>query len=173
MSFTFLALGCHSPGPYGYAADYAPLDAEEAAANNAVDFDPVMAGRDRKSWSSKVVSAFGIVEERVALKNGKTKLVLNLRTLSPRNLCDEGGEETCRVTVSAKGYGELTATAKLSPDDDVGRDSLKAGSLVRVVGRLVYGDRAEGSAPILDASFYRHWPFRQFVTTQARDYLMR
>lgn len=171
--FLCLTLGCHSPGPYGYAVDYAPLPEEAEAASAALDFDPVMAERDPKTWSARSVSVFGVVEERIELQNGKTQLTLDLRTLSKRNLCDEEGEQTCRVTVSAKSYGELSATAKLSEADDNGRDSLKAGSLVRVVGRLVYSNQQKSAPPTLNASFYRHWPHREFVTTAARDYLMR
>lgn len=166
-------MACHSPGPYGYALEYAPLSEEVDAAEDAVDLDPVMAARDPKLWKTKRVSVFGVVEQRAELQNGKTRLTLNLRTLSRRNLCDAEGEPTCRVTVSAKGHGELLATAKLTEADDSGRDSLKAGSLVRVVGLLRYPSGQDGVEPVLDARYYRHWPHREFVTTDARDYLMR
>lgn len=171
IGLAFLALACNSPGPYGYAVEYAPLSEEEEVAESAVEFDPVMAARDPKTWQAKLVSVFGVVERRATLENGKTKLDLSLRTLSKRNLCDEGGEQTCRVTVAAKGYADLTAFAKLTDLDDSGSDSLKRGSLVRIVGTLSYPK--SDAEPVLNARYYRHWPFNEFVTTNARDYLMR
>jgi hypothetical protein len=59
--------------------------------------------------------------------------------------------------------------AKLRPDDEVGEKSVGVGSLVRVVGQLGEDvDPADG-APIVRATFYRHWPRNAYVTKSKAD----
>jgi hypothetical protein len=73
---------------------------------------------------------------------------------------------------SDRDFGVVHVLTKLRPEDDMGEHSVAAGSLVRAVG--MFGedvDPADG-APIMRASFYRHWP-RYFFVTRASAELMR
>ena len=101
-----LAAACSSAGPYGYSRTYTPLAEEEDAAQGAKEYDPVMAKRFPEEWRDKPVSIFGIVESRGQGAGGGTRLTLSVRTLATQNLCDEGGEETCRVTVSDREHAK-------------------------------------------------------------------
>jgi hypothetical protein len=58
------------------------------------------------------------------------------------------------------------AHVKLESEDDIGRKSVGAGSLLRVIG--VIGDEVDPNdgAPVLRATYYRHWP-RSFYLTAA------
>jgi hypothetical protein len=168
---SLLVFGCHSPGPYGHSVEYAPLDEEEDAIENAVEYDPVMAVRDPDTWKQRKVSAFGIVEHRGGGAGDQTLLRISIRSLAERNLCDEDGEHTCRVTVSERGHGVLESLVKLSPDDDLGRQRVAQKSLVRVVGTLDYSSGP--NQPVLQAQYYRHWPRDEYVTTAARSYMLR
>jgi hypothetical protein len=88
-----------------------------------------------------------------------------MRTLSNRNLCDELDEETCRVTVSDKEHAVVHVLAKLKGDDQLGKLSVGAGSLLRVVGKLSDNVDPDDGMPVLEVNFYRHWPRDYYVTT--------
>jgi hypothetical protein len=163
---------CSSAGPYGHSIDYAPLSDEEDALRNSVEYDPVMSTRDPVHWKTKNVSVFGVVKRRTHARGGMaTELILSVRALAPRNLCEETGEDTCRVTVSEREHGELKVLVRLRPEDDTGRQRIEPESLVRVIGVLI-DDRAPGKLA-LRGGYYRHWPRDEFVTTLARSYMLR
>ncbi len=165
--------GCHSAGTYGHAVNYEPHGDEEDAAENALEYDPVMASRFPEEWHGKPVSAFGVVEGRAPGSSGSADLLLSVRSLAPRNLCDEGGEVTCRVTVSDREHARLHARVRLDGGDDVGRKAVEVGSLVRVIGQLEDTVHEQDGSAVLHASYYRHWPRGEFVTTAARSYMRR
>ncbi len=167
-----LAIGCYSPGKYGYSRTYSPLDAEETAAAGAVDYDPVMATRQPEKWRGKTVSVFGVVVERSAGDAGAAKLRLSMRTLEPRNLCDDMPEDTCRVTVSDREHATVNVQVKLEAEDDLGRKSVGGGSLVRVIGKVADGLDSTGT-PTIRGTYYRHWPRGQFVTAADRDHMRK
>ncbi len=166
-------VSCHSAGPYGFSTTYTPLDAEEEAAENAKEYDPVMAARFPAEWRKHSVSVFGVVKSRSEGHGGKAYLTLSVRTLSLRNLCDEGGEETCRVTVSEREHATLHSEVPLRSEDNLGEHSVTTGSLVRVIGKL--SDRVDPSdgEPVLVADYYRHWPAHFYVTTADRVHMTR
>jgi hypothetical protein len=175
--FCFVAiastLACHSPGQYGFSRAYSPLDEEQAAASKAREYDPVMVQRSPDQWKGKPVSLFGVVKSRTAGPGGMADLTLSLRRLEPRNLCDSDDESTCRVTVADREHGIVHVLAKLSDEDDIGKLSVGAGSLVRVIG--VIGDEvssSEGSA-VIRAEYYRHWPRNYYVTGADRTHMRR
>ena len=159
-------LACHSAGQYGYSRSYQPLSAEDAAARGARDYDPVMAERDKEVWKKGSVSLFGVVKSRTSAKDGGAYLLLSMRTLSDRNLCDDFDEDTCRVTVSEHEHAVIHANLKLSSEDDVGQYSVGKGSLLRVVGKLSDEVDPDDGSPVLRVPYYRHWP-RNFVVTTA------
>jgi len=169
----FALLGCASAGEYGYSRTYSPLDAEEVAAEKAKDYDPVMARRMPHEWKGKSVSVFGIVKSRSQGPAGTADLAIGVRSLAPRNLCEEADEATCRVTVSEREHAVVHVLLKLTSGDDIGKNSVGPGSLVRVIG--VVGDEvaAHDGTPVIRARYYRHWPTDFFVTTAARSYMLR
>jgi hypothetical protein len=168
-----LLFSCHSAGPYGFSRKYQPLSAEDSAADGAREYDPVMAARDKDDWKKGPVSVFGVVKARAQAKDGSAYLTLSTRTLSERNLCDDFDEDTCRVTVSEHEYAVVHANLKLASEDDIGEHSIGKGSLVRVIGKLTDEVDADDGAPVLRASYYRHWPRNFFVTTADADHMQR
>lgn len=167
-----LAVGCHSPGPYGYSRTYSPLDAEEDASASVRELDPVMLQRAKEDWRNTNISVFGIVSSRREAANGNAYLTLSMRTLAPRNLCDSPDEESCRVTVGDHEHAIVHAVARLSGEDDLGRRRVAPGSLVRVIGRLA-DQVGDGGAPVLVASYLRHWPRGEYVTLADSDHMRR
>ena len=161
----FVATACHSAGPYGFSREYQPLSAEQSASDGAREYDPVMAERDKDDWKKSKVSLFGVVKSRTAAKDGGAYVSLSMRTLSPRNLCQDFDEDSCRVTVSEHEHATLHAVLKLSGEDDIGQYSVGKGSLLRVIGKLTDDVDPDDGSPVLRVSYYRHWPRHDFVTT--------
>jgi hypothetical protein len=167
-----LALGgCHSAGQYGYAKTYDPLSEEEDAAEGAREFDPVMMEREPESWRGTKLSIFGVVKSRSEAPGGGAYLTLSVRRLLDRNLCDNPAEDSCRVSVTAHEFGLVHAVVKLLPADDIGKLSLTAGSLVRVIGTLTDNVDKNDGMQVLNGSYYRHWPRNYFVTDLDRDHM--
>ena len=170
----FAALSaCHSPGQYGFSRAYTPLDEEQEAVVKAKEFDPVMAQRSPDEWQGKPVSLFGIVKNRTAGPGGRADLTLSVRRLEPRNLCDSEDESSCRVTVSDREHAVVHALVKLSADDDIGKLSVGAGSLLRVVGPISDDVATGDGTPVIRADYYRHWPRNYFVTSADRSHMRR
>jgi hypothetical protein len=168
---SFSGPGCGGGGQYGYAKVYAPNDAEEAAEASAVEYDPIMANRRPHEWTGKTVSLFGVVEKRGG-KGADADVKVSLRQLQPRNLCETADTDTCRVTVSDQTFGMLHVQLRLEGGDAVG-NTVGGGSLVRVIGKLdAKADPSDG-LPVVKATFYRHWPRANYVTTKARAYMLR
>jgi hypothetical protein len=167
------ASACHSAGMYGHSRVYSPLDEEESATKSATEYDPVMAQRSPGDWKGKNVMLFGVVKARNPGPGGNADLTLSMRTLEPRNLCESESEDSCRVTVSDREHAVVHALVRLTGEDDIGKDSVGAGSLLRVVGKISDSVDANDGSPVLRATYYRHWPRGFFVTTSARDQMRR
>jgi hypothetical protein len=166
-------VGCGGAGPYGHSPKYTPTSDEDTALKGAREYDPVMYQREPETWRKSSSVLFGVVTSRAPGPGGAAYLTLSVRRLEPRNLCSNSkDEDTCRVTVSDRDFGVVHAQAKLAPEDDVGEKSIGAGSLVRVVGQFGEDVDPSDGAPILRASFYRHWP-RLFFVTKANAETMR
>lgn len=170
LALPLWSAGCSGAGPYGHAPRYVALDNEVAAAAGAREYDPVMAERQPDQWRKSRVSVFGVVEAREIGPGGQAKLKLSVHRLEARNLCDsETDDESCRVTVSDKDFGVIFALVPLRGDDDVGPHSVGLKSLLRVIGTIGQ-DVSVSGAPVLHATWYRHWPMFYYVTTaSARD----
>ncbi len=171
--FGLTLLACSSAGPYGYSRAYSANDDEEAAVENASEYDPVMAQREPDTWKKQKIMLFGIVTSRKEGPGGAAYLTLSMRTLAERNLCDDFDEETCRVTVGDHEHVVVHALAKLKGDDQLGKFSVGAGSLVRVVGKLSDNVDPDDGMPVLEAQFYRHWPRGYFVTSADASHMRR
>ncbi len=164
---------CRGAGPYGYAPNYVPTSNEQDATKDAREYDPVMYQREPEVWRKSTTVLFGVVTGRVPGPGGAAYLTLSVRRLEPRNLCsNRNDEDTCRVTVSDRDFGVVHAVAALGPEDDLGEKSVGVGSLVRVAGQFGEDVDPNDGAPILRASYYRHWP-RHFFVTKANAETMR
>jgi hypothetical protein len=74
--------------------------------------------------------------------------------------------------VSDRDFGVMHALLKLAPDDDIGPLSVGIGSMLRIIGTFAQEADPTDGAPILHATFYRHWP-RYFYVTKASAKDMR
>jgi hypothetical protein len=166
-----LLCGCHDAGLYGHAPRYAELDDEKTVGAGAREYDPVMAQRQPDQWRQGKVSLFGVVESRAVGPGGQAKLRLGVRRLEPRNLCEtETDEDSCRVTVSDKDFGEVLVLVSLRGDDDLGPRSVGQRSLLRVVGSIGQDVSPTDGVPVVHGTWYRHWPAFHYVTrASARD----
>jgi hypothetical protein len=171
LAIAALVMGCHGAGLYGHAPQYAPLDDEAVAAAGSREYDPVMAQRQPEEWRKGNVSLFGVVESRTPGPGGRALLKLSVRALALRNLCDNrDDDDSCRVTVSSKDFGVVSVLVSLRAEDDVGPHSIAPKSLLRVVGTIGQDVSQSDGAPIVRATFYRHWPPFFYVTmASARD----
>jgi hypothetical protein len=163
--------GCHGAGPYGHSPKYAELDDETAAVAGAREYDPVMVQRQPDEWRAGRTTLFGVVESRRAGPGGQVLLKLGVRRLELRNLCENmNDDDTCRVTVSDGDFGTVWALVALHGDDDVGPRAIGLRSLVRLVGTIGQDVSPTDGAPLVHATWYRHWPPMFYVTkASARD----
>lgn len=156
---------CHSPGPYGHSPRYAELSEETIAVAGAREYDPVMVERQPDEWRKGKITLIGVVESRTAGPGAQALLKLSVRRLEPRNLCQSASDEdTCRVTVSDKDFGAITALVQLRGDDDVGPRAVGQRSLLRIVGTLGQDVSPGDGTPVLHATYCRHWPAYFYVT---------
>jgi hypothetical protein len=147
------------------------LDDETKAAAGSREYDPVMAQRQPEQWRQGNVALFGVVESRGVGPGGQAKLKVGVRRLEPRNLCQaDSDEDSCRVTVSDRDFGEVVVLVSLRGDDDIGPRSVGQRSLLRVVGSMGQDVSPGEAAPVVHATWYRHWPAFYYVTkASARD----
>jgi len=173
LSVAAANLGCHSAGPYGHSPHYVELSDETAAVAGAREYDPVMVERQPEEWRKGRIVLIGLVESRTAGPGGQALLKLSVRRLEPRNLCEsQSDDDTCRVTVSDKDFGRVSALVQLRGDDDVGPHAVGQRSLLRIVGSLGQDVSPADGTPVLHAAYYRHWP-AYFYVTRASAPVMR
>lgn len=171
LLFPLCFIGCHSAGPYGHAPKYVQLDDETRAAAGARDYDPVMVQHQPEEWRKGTLALFGVVDNRQAGPAGQALLRLSVRRLATLNLCDNRqDEDSCRVTVTDKDFGVVYALVSLRGDDDIGPSAVQARSLLHLVGTLGQDISPTDGAPIVHATYYRHFPPLTYVTSaSARD----
>jgi hypothetical protein len=150
---------------YGHAPTYVPLDAERAVVDQARPYDAAAVQHRPDQWATRGVALFGIVESRSAGPGGQALLRLDVRVLEPANLCTRRGEDdSCRVTVSDKGLGVVWVLVPLREGDDVGANAVGQRSLLRVAGVIGQDVSPTDGAPIIHATWYRHWPSAEYLT---------
>src|SRR5262252_1082512 len=136
LLFAAISLAGCGGGSYGHSRTYSPVGAEETALQGSTELDPVMAKRMPEEWAQRKVSVFGIVLKRDDADKG-ANVVISVRTLEPRNLCQEASEDSCRTTVSEREFDRIRVKlAFASPEDAAGENSIGIGSLLRVVGTI-------------------------------------
>ena len=151
--------------PYGYAPEYVPLSDEEPYDAKGLELAYEDVRRDPASNQDKTLAWFGLVQSVTPVAGtGQSKVAMQLVFHQERHLCSDQFDSSCRVTVSEKGGGPWTAVLTLHPEDREGRDKLGPGSLLKVYGHVTteYDDRG---GPIVNADYYRHWPFGKYVNT--------
>ena len=164
-TFALLVAGCHGAGPYGHSPKYVELDDETTATAGARDYDPVMVERQPDEWRAGRTTLFGVVQSRSAGPSGQALLKLGVKRIELRNLCQNADDDdSCRVTVSDKDFGVVWALVSLHGEDDVGPHSVGMRSLVRVVGKIGQDVSPADGAPVVRATWYRHWPAGFYVT---------
>jgi hypothetical protein len=165
LSWLLALSACGSAGPYSHSPRYVELGDETSAVAGARDYDPVMAARQPEQWRRGKVALFGVVESRAAGPGGQALLKLGVRRLEPRNLCELAtDDDTCRVTVSDKDFGVVWALASLHGEDDVGPHAVGQRSLLHLVGTVGQDVSESDGAPIVHATYYRHFPALFYVT---------
>lgn len=169
-------LGCGGGGALGRSRVYEPTADERAALVGAEEYDPVMLERAPDEWKSKRITLFGVVLSREAVPGQPdlAHLALSYRTLEGRSVCSGRSDSTCRTTVSDVEQGRVHAWVKLAGGADaVGPDAVVPGSLVRVIGGLHSEVDRDDGKPIVRATYVRHWPRGEYVTTAAAERMRR
>jgi hypothetical protein len=171
LALAALLVACHGAGPYGHSPRYAEIDDETAATAGAREYDPVMVQRQPEEWRAGRTVLFGVVQSRTAGPSGQALLKLGVRRLEQRNLCaNADDDDSCRVTVSDKDFGTVWALVSLHGDDYVGPRSVGLQSLLRIAGKIGQDVSPADGAPVIRATWYRHWPAYFYVTSaSARD----
>lgn len=171
LAIALVLAGCGGAGAYGYAPTYVPLSVEEDHLEAAVDLSYEEVRRDADGHRSTKLGWLGTVE-RISVEGDRATLRLSFRTLTPRNLCADETDASCRVTVSEREGGTFTTTVTMHPEDRDGDDKLWQGSLVRIYGNPT-GAVDEENGVFLETTYYRHWPRGTYVTTAARGSMRR
>lgn len=176
-----MTAGCGA-GPYGFSQTYVPLGEEEDLWDGSDAFTYEAVTSDPADYQGKTIGWFGVVED-VKEVDGKFQIRLSHRKHQERHLCDSDSDRSCRVTVHFKSSGGFSAIVKLRPEDNVpGLDKVQPGSLMRIYGTVrceenddeqVECDYDDLGGILLDASYYRQWPARYFVTTRAAASMRR
>lgn len=161
-----LLTACASGGPYGYARNYSPSSDEESALENATEYDPVMTGRRKHEWVGKKVWVFGVVESVDKTEGGKLDVLLSIRGLQGRNLCQNQDEDSCRVTVTDHEFGKIHTLTREAADKPIGHNSL-----LRVIGPISENPHPRTGNWVIDAEFTRHWPNTEYVTLSEREFM--
>ncbi|MCA9601532.1 MAG: hypothetical protein R3A78_03460 [Polyangiales bacterium] len=171
-SLVVALLGCGA-GPYGYARDYEPLGEEDDLLEHTRQTTYEDVRRDPTRFQGNELGWFGVVDDLRSVGAGVYRLRMTYRTLRPRNLCSDETSGSCRVTVNERAGGEFDVLVRLRATDEApGEHRLWAGSLLRVFGK-VEPELAEGDIPVIQATWYRHWPAGTYVTTGAADSMRR
>jgi hypothetical protein len=158
---------------WGYAPEYAPLDAEEGYLEQEVELSYEEVRRDPAAYQGRIVGWFGVVQSvQPATGSDRPLVTMMLRFHQPRHLCSDHSDGSCRVTISAKEGGSFSAHLKLRPEDMSGVNRLHEGSLVKVYGSPLVEYDPQGG-PMLEAAYFRHWPHGKYVTTHSAGAMRR
>ena len=172
LSAALLLSACGGGGAYGFAREYVPLGEEEAHLETATEVTYEDVRRDPQEFQSTTLAWFGVVTS-VQTEGSNASVQMTFRTLAARNLCGDETAGSCRVTVSERAGGPFTATLTMRAEDTTADETrLYNGSLLRVFGSPT-GEFDDDGGPILNATWYRHWPRGKYVTTGARGSMRR
>jgi hypothetical protein len=159
-------------GEYGFARTYSPLPSEQTHFGQAEEATYQDLLRDPRRFEKTEVGWFGVVTNMGSAKDGRARVTLSLRAHQARHLCSEESSSSCRVTVSEASLGVFTVDLALKPEEINGKERVWVGSLLKVYGTHS-GEFSEETGPVLNVSYYRHWPRGFYVTTAARGSMRR
>lgn len=159
---------------YSYSRRYQTADGENQFLEESQDLTYEDVRRDPASYRATRVSWFGVVTSVTWVNEGTGEALVGLthRVHRPRHLCADETEGSCRVTITDRPSGPFSFRGIVRVEDRGGQKRLAAGSLVRVYGHPTADFDADGG-PILDAEFYRHFPFGTYVTTGDAGHMRR
>jgi len=164
---------CGGANQYGYGREYVPLSDEEPYYEKAEQVSYEEVRRDPAAYGDKIIGWFGTVTDVLMDDSGNVSLIMmQLRFHQNRHLCSDQFDSSCRVTISQREGGPFSAKLVLSPDDQIGKNRVYKGSLLKVYG-FPTGDFDEQGGPIIQAQYYRHWPRNTYVTTTAQRTMRR
>lgn len=167
-----LVSGCAGPGHYGFARTYSPLASEQRHFEEARQLNYVDLVREPNAYQDTEIGWFGVVTGLQELPEGRTRLLLTLRTHQTRHLCTDDSRTSCRVTVSDAPLGVFAADLTLTERERAGQDRVWIGSLLKIYG-TPSGEYSKETGPVLDVVYHRHWPRGYYVTTAARSKMRR
>lgn len=163
-----LCWSCASAGPYGFAREYVPLSDEEDVAESATQYDPVMSQRRKQDWVGHKISIFGVVESVDKKPDGMLDVLLSIRGLQGRNLCQSDEESSCRVTVTDHEFGTIHALTKEATDKPI-----QTRDLLRVIGKIDEKPHPKTGNWVIVSEYTRHWPGTEYVTLKEREFMRR
>ena len=165
-------LACHGPGPYGFARAYEPLLSERPHLDQAQQLPYEQVNREPYNYRGTEIAWFGVVTEMNELPDGRTEARLSFRLHQGRHLCSDEYQDSCRVTVSDNSSGQFTARMKVPASEKSGQERLWLGSLLKIYGKPT-GDYDQHGDPVIETTYYRHWPRGYYVTTAQRAAMRR
>lgn len=163
---------CGGPGPYGFARTYQPLISEKRHLERAQELPYEQVKAAPYDFRQTEIAWFGVVTDVNQLADKRMQLRLSFRVHQARHLCRDEYQDSCRVTVSERSPGEFSARLTLPPHEQSGKERVWVGSLLKVYGKPT-GDFDERGDPMLEVSYYRHWPRGYYVTTAQRGAMRR
>ena len=163
--------GCGG-GAYGFSRTYQPLASEQRHFAEAKQLTYQDLVREPNAYRSTEIGWFGVVTELYDLRDGRTRISLTLRSHQARHLCSDESKSSCRVTISEGGLGIFSADVRLNADDLDGQERVWHGSLLKIYGKPT-GQYSEETGPVLEVTYYRHWPRGYYVTTAQRGAMRR
>ena len=167
FSAVLFATGCGAGGDYGFARTYRPLGEEDDYLEQASEVSYEEVRRDPADYRESMLSWFGIVTG----VEGST-VHMTYRTHQERHLCRDETSRSCRVTVSERPGGAWSAVLQMRAEDQDGQERIWNGSLLRIYGSP-NGEFDSDGGPIVQATYYRHWPRGTYVTTGASGVMRR
>ena len=162
---------------YGYSRRYTPSADEQSRVSDCrADLAPANICEDFARWHGTRFSWFGVITQldpaRSGAEDGWVILRLSHRAhVEPHRCTDATDETSCRVTVDVRDGGTFAAKVQLQQDDWTGPLRVRVGSLVRVVGSMSLDGCHGDDGPMLDATWYRHWPHGFYATSSGGDHV--
>jgi hypothetical protein len=153
-----------STNRWGYARQYAPTPAEKDASVSAKELDAPMAQLKPEEWRGKKVVFYMIVSDRKDVGAG-AYLTGKLHVRNEINQCSNfHDEDSCRVTIKPGEHDVVhVAVPQMPVEDNDGELRVTRSSLVRVVGTLREKVDADDGKLVIDASWYRQWPYGYYA----------
>ncbi len=151
-----------------------PLKAEKPFFKSVTEINYEEIKRDPMQYADVTVGWFGVVEEIISDQGGKVTVRCSYRTHQDRHLCeDKYDKKTCRVTVSKKSPGTFTTVVQPTEEQDIlGKNKIQTKSLLKVYAKPT-GDYDDEGGPMLETSWFRHWPPGQYVDTSASSFMLQ